>query len=281
MTVFRPVVAVAVWIGFCLALLAGCAAGPGSAVGGVQSAPLPSAPAQRVEVVTESDESEPARRARLRMELASGYFEQGQTEVALDEIKRVLLVDPNNSDAFNLRGLVFMRLGDNRQAEENFRRALSIKPNDPGTVHNLGWLMCQEAKYPLAFRFFQQALDNPNYRDIPRSFLTLGLCQARSGDRVSAERTLTRSYELDPGNPITAFNLAQLTFEKKDFARTQFLLRRINSTEQANAETLWLGARVERQLRNEDGVSQLGDQLRKRFPNSRQTRQLDRRAFDE
>ncbi|MDZ4130450.1 MAG: hypothetical protein U1E02_40725, partial [Hydrogenophaga sp.] len=40
------------------------------------------------EPVTESDEPDARKRARLRLELASGYFEQGQTTVALDEIKQ-------------------------------------------------------------------------------------------------------------------------------------------------------------------------------------------------
>ena len=68
------------------------------------------------------------RRARIRLELASGYYEEGKTEVALDELKQVLAIDPNFADAYNLRGLIYMRLGDNRQAEESFRRALAINP---------------------------------------------------------------------------------------------------------------------------------------------------------
>ena len=38
--------------------------------------------------VTEFDEPEQRKRARLRMELASGYFEQGRTDIELDEIKQ-------------------------------------------------------------------------------------------------------------------------------------------------------------------------------------------------
>ncbi len=43
------------------------------------------------DIVTESDEPESRRRARIRMELAIGYFEQGQTKVALDELKQVIV----------------------------------------------------------------------------------------------------------------------------------------------------------------------------------------------
>src|SRR5450756_1599426 len=48
-----------------------------------------------VEVVTDSDEPEFRKRARIRLELAVGYFEQGQTTIALDELKQSMAADPN------------------------------------------------------------------------------------------------------------------------------------------------------------------------------------------
>jgi len=48
-----------------------------------------------------------------------------------------------------------------------------------------------------------------------------------------------------------------------------------------NAETLWLGVRVERRLGNAEGVRQLADQLRQRFPNSPEWARYLRGAFDE
>ena len=57
-------------------------------------------------VVTPSDEPETRRRARFRLELAVNYFQNGQTAVALDEVKQALVADPSYADAFNLRGLI-------------------------------------------------------------------------------------------------------------------------------------------------------------------------------
>ena len=74
------------------------------------------------DMVTESDEPDERKRARLRVELASGYFEQGQTKVALDEIKQALNADSNYAPAYSLRGLVYMRMNENRLAEESFIR---------------------------------------------------------------------------------------------------------------------------------------------------------------
>jgi len=233
------------------------------------------------DMATPSDDSEQRRRARIRLELASGYYEEGKTEVALDELKQVLAIDPNFADAYNLRGLIYMRLGDNRQAEDSFRRALAINPRDADAAHNYGWLQCTQQRYPESERAFQQALANPIYAGRSRTLMALGVCQARAGLLADAERNLSRSYELDAANPITGYNLARILYQKGEYQRAQFYIRRLNNSELANAETLWLGIKVEQRMNDTQAMGQLSDVLRRRFPQSRERLSLDRRAFDE
>ena len=252
-----------------LALLAGCAA------------PQQQDQQTGLDVVTPSDEPENRRRARIRMELASGYFSEGKPEIALDELKQVVAIDPSLPDAYNLRGLIYMRLGDNRQAEDNFRRALALNPRDASVHHNYGWLQCQSNRHVEAQRSFDTALSNPLYPGRSKTLMAQGLCQARSGQREEAERSLARAYELDAGNPVTGYNLARLLYQRGQFERAQFYIRRLNNSELANAESLWLGIKVEQRMNDNAAMAQLSDQLRKRFPQSRERASLDRRAFDE
>jgi type IV pilus assembly protein PilF len=232
-------------------------------------------------LVTESDEPDGRRRARIRLELAVGYFEEGQTTIALDELKQALTADPNFGEAYNLRGLVYMRLNDVRLAEESFRRSIELNPGDSNVYHNFGWLMCQQGRYAEASQFFGQALANPQYGDRPKTLMIQGLCQIRAGQPAEAEVSLTRSYELDAGNPITGFNLSTLLFKRGEFVRAQFYIRRLNNSEAANAESFWLGIKVERRLDNREAVQQLAAQLRKRFGQSPEMARYDRGAFDE
>lgn len=234
-----------------------------------------------VEVVTDSDEPEARKRARIRLELAVGYFEQGQTTIALDELKQSIAADPAYGEAYSLRGLIYMRLNDFRFAETSFKKALSISPQDSNVMHNLGWLMCQQARYPEAQQLFSQALSNPQYGERAKTFRAQGLCQARAGLREEAEQSLLKAYEFDAANPITAYNLAVLLFQRGDFVRAQFYVRRLNNSELANAESLWLGVKVERRMENRDAMHQLAAQLVKRFPQSRETGAHQRGAYDE
>ncbi|HSW17369.1 MAG TPA: type IV pilus biogenesis/stability protein PilW [Ramlibacter sp.] len=233
------------------------------------------------DVVTESDETPERKRARIRMELALGYFEQGQTNVALDELKQVIAGDPTYPQAYNLRGLIYMRLNDLRLADESFRRAVALAPKDGDTLHNYGWLMCQQRRFDESFATLQRAMENPTYGGRAKTLLALGVCQARAGRTEDAERSLARAYELDAANPVTGFNLARLLYQRGELTRAQFYIRRLNNSEFANAETLWLGVKVERRVGDRVAMNQLADQLRKRYAQSPEAAAFAKGAFDE
>jgi type IV pilus assembly protein PilF len=174
-----------------------------------------------------------------------------------------------------------MRLNDTQLAEESFRRALSINPKAASVQHNFGWLLCQQSRLAESLQLFGSALSNSGYTDKAKTWMAQGLCQQKSGQTTDAEASFLRSYELDASNPITAYNLSLILFQRGDLVRAQFYVRRLNNSELANAESLWLGVKVERRLDNRDAMSQLGGQLKKRFPQSRENAAFERGAFNE
>ena len=253
------------------ALLAGCATGPGGAPIGDSK-----------DIVTASDETDASRRARVRMELAAGYFGRGQMTTALDQVKLALIADPNLGDAYNLRGLIYANLGDDKLAEESFRRALQLNSRDIDAMQNFGYYLCQKKRYAEANVQFDQAIAVPQNRDPSRTLLTKGVCLAFAGQLVEAEASLVRAYEIDPVNPSIAVNLSEVLYRRGEYERARFFIRRVNVVPAlVGAQTLWLAARIEQRLGNRAGAQDLGDQLRKRFPDSREAGSFDRGNFDE
>jgi type IV pilus assembly protein PilF len=257
--------ALAVW-------LSGCAQG----VAGLAST---GSLATHADLATESDELPFQRRARIRLELALAYFRQGQTRVALDEIKQSIAIDPANAEAYNLRGLAYQRLNDLPLASESFQRALIVNPLDPDAAHNYAWLLCHQAQYDASERFFAQAIANPMYAHAAKSWMAQGLCQLRSGETDDAEVSLSRSYELDAGHPVTGYNLAKLLFDRGEFQPAQLYISKLNKGPLANAQTLWLGIRIEQQLQHPNAVAALADQLRGRFAQSGELIAYEREAL--
>lgn len=265
------------WGWLMAALLSACAGLPASA-------PTPGqAPAgDSKDRITASDESDSSKRARVRLELAAAYFGRGQLTTALDQVKLAIIAEPNLGEAHNLRGLIYASLGDDRLAEESFRRALQINSRDADTMQNFGWYLCQKKRYAEANLQFDQALTVAQYRDGARTLLTQGVCHAYAGNLPEAERTLVRSYEADPGNPATAVNLSEVLYRMGQFERARTFIRRVNGlTDVASAQTLWLAARIEKRMGNQAGLDELGKQLRGRFADSREAGLFDKGQFNE
>jgi type IV pilus assembly protein PilF len=261
-----------------LALMVLCAAALAAAcvqtqTGGVQ---------QEASVRSAPDPADADKRASVRLELAGGYFSRGQFDTALEEIKLALAAKPDLGGAYNMRGLVYAAMGEERLADESFERALALNPRDADTMHNRGWFFCQRGRYDEADRLFEQAIAQPQYRDQARSLAAQGLCHARAGKLAPAEQKLRRAYEVDPTNPNTAYNLSEVLYRRGDYERARFYIRRINDRDElSNAQTLWLAAKIEHRAGNRGGVDVYGRQLRARFPQSPEAQALDRGRFDD
>jgi len=238
--------------------------------------------AGRGDIATSVDETDLEKRERIRLELASAYFAQGQLPTALDEVKRALQANPSSVQAYNLRGLIYASMNEPGLAEDSMRRALQISAEDGDTLQNYGWILCSQRRYPEAMVQFDAALALPQWRDMAKTLMAKGVCQARAGDLEEAEKTLTRSQQVDVSNLTAALNLAEVLYRRGDLDKAQFYIRRVNAvTEQQTAGSIWLALRIERKRGNTGGVDELGRRLRTRFPGSPPAMAYEQGQFDE
>ena len=248
--------------------IAGCANGTSSAT-------------QVPETYTESDEPESRKRATNRLKLAVLYFQDGKYNFALDEVKQAIQTDPAWFQPYWMRGLINMQTGDYALAETSFQKALSISPGSSDVKHNYGVLLCKMKRPVEARKMFDAALADTAYGQRAKSWQELANCQLANGQKGDAEVSYLRSYELDAANPVTGYNLAALLFERKELTKAQFYARRINNSDRASAESLWLGIKIERSLGIQEAQLQLEAQLRRRYGQSREALALERGAFNE
>ncbi|MDH4478934.1 MAG: type IV pilus biogenesis/stability protein PilW [Rhodoferax sp.] len=233
------------------------------------------------DLVTASDETDTRKRARIRLELAVNYFSEGKTTIALDELKQSIAVDPGLFEAHNLRGLIYMRLNEFSLADDSFRQALLLNPKAATVQHNYGLLLCQQGRMAASADMFSAALANPGYNERAKTWMIQGLCQAKAGQAQAAETSLLNAYQLDPGNPVIAYNLGVGLYKRGEYPQAQRYLARLNSSELANAESLWLGAKTAKAMGDSQSLRDLGQTLVQRFPSSKESLWLERRSFHE
>lgn len=248
------------WIGIlAAALLAGCAVQPTDGGSGVANTQV---------------DSESRQRARAFTNLAGAYFARAQYKVALDELRKAIIADNRFGPAYNIYGLIYMELAEDKLAEENFRRAIELDRSDSEARTNFGWFLCTVGRYDEGLEQFSTALRNPLYAHPEQAMANAGLCAERKGDLALAEANLLKSLKLQPDNPNTVLKLAGLHFRQDRLMESQRLLGRHAELAPPTAESLWLGVRLERKLGDRAQEAAYGLQLRKRFPNSNEAQLL-------
>ena len=213
-------------------------------------------------------------RARLHTELAAGYFEIGNYGVALQEAAEALKSEPNYVPAFNVLGLVYMELRDDKAAEANFQRALRVNPLDSDSNNNYGWFMCQRKREQESIKFFLTALRNPLYTTPDKSWVNAGVCARQAGDLVAAEDYFQKALKVRPTQPQALLQMADMAYKRGNNAEAKVYLETLRRDATPTAEFLWLALRVERKLGDREAEASLGFQLRKNFPVSREARAL-------
>lgn len=245
------------------------AAGVMATVAGCAGAPERTDYAPQTTVATDAQT-----RARLHTELASGYFELGNYGVALQEADIALKADANYAPAYNVLGLVYMELRDDRAAEQNFQHALRISPLDSDANNNYGWFLCQRKREQESVKYFLSALRNPLYTSPDRSWVNAGICSRQAGDLAAAEDYFQRALKLRPFQPQALFSLADMAYRRNNYPEAKAYLSQLQRNLTPSAEVLWLALRVERRLGDRNAEASFGFQLRKNFPDSREARAL-------
>lgn len=210
--------------------------------------------------------------AKIHTELGALYYGQLQYGVALDELKYALSMNSKYAPAYGVRGLVHMALHEDKKAEDDFERSLDLDGKDSGTRNNYGWFLCQRGREKEAMEQFMMAVKNPLYATPEKAYLNAGMCAKKYGKIVEAETFLKQALTLQPRMAEALVGMAELSFSRADYAgaKSYFLRLARNGTE-LSAGDLLLAARIERKLGDKNAEASYKLQLRKRFPESRET----------
>jgi len=249
------------------AVLAGCAGSP-------------PAPDQSLSQ-TSGDQTENQRRAHIRMQLAVGYYQQGEYKVALDEVKHALQAEPDLADAYSMAGLIYMAMNDPAQADDSFRHALRLAPDNPDFINNYGWYLCQNGRAGESIAYFDRAYGTRNYASPAKALENAGVCSLRLHKTDAALSYFLKAFQVNPSNLATSANLARIYYDRHDYKRAHFYINRVVKVEGVPADLLWLGIRIEHNYGDRASEASLATQLGRRYPDSAEYAAYQRGAFNE
>ncbi|GAM78473.1 flp pilus assembly protein tadD [Vibrio ishigakensis] len=108
--------------------------------------------------------------------LGYSHYMSGGYYLAQRITNRALKKEPGNEKALNNLALIYIALGDNRQALNIFKRNMS----EPEALNNVGYFVMLRGDPEEAIPYFQQAIDkNPSYYKVANENLERALSEVR------------------------------------------------------------------------------------------------------
>lgn len=156
--------------------------------------------------------------ARAHTNLGEVYLRQSRFVQAEQEFREALRIQPNDAVNLDNHGLALLRLGRLDEAERAFREALRAFPL-PNTRINLGLLYLRRRQLDEAEREFRNILQYGGLgRPLRAAVLNnLGIVSALKGRQEEAEQAFKEAIGLDQNNGDARGNLGKLYVEKGRF----------------------------------------------------------------
>jgi type IV pilus assembly protein PilF len=225
--------------------------------------------------VTDSTGADGRHRAEVHTALAGEYYSRGNFPVALSEVRLALKDDPTYFPAYNMQGLVYMEVHEDASARESFNQALQLSPNNAEVLNNFGWFLCLRNDTERGLEMMHRAATDNFYPTPEKAYLSAGLCLRRLGRSQEAEDQLRRAVLIRPDLIGALYNLAAITFERGALKDAEtYLLRYMRLTGAPSLEALVMGVKIARGLNDSSAEQSYLQQLRRRFPEAPEAREL-------
>ncbi|MBC7622544.1 MAG: type IV pilus biogenesis/stability protein PilW [Aeromicrobium sp.] len=212
-------------------------------------------------------------RAAIHTERAAEYYRLGSMAVALEAAKQSVAAQSSYAPAHNMLALIYMELREDSKAQASFEQAIRLAPNFSDALNNYGWFICQRLTPQRSLPYFEQAIRDPLYTTPHRAHYNAGVCARKAGDMKASEVNLRASLQRAPEFAAALYELADLSYALGRIKEADVVFSRYTkSVRDPDANGLLLGVRISRDTGDRNAEAGYLSQLRRRFPDSVQTR---------
>ena len=222
---------------------------------------------------TSSEPNEARKAAETNASLGRQYLDRRQYEVAQEKLKRAVAHDKTYAPAHTLLGVLYETLGQMDLAMEEYRLAVRYDPTDGDVNNNYAVFLCSQNKSAEADPYFQAAMQDPFYATPQVVYANAGLCSLRANSLDKAERYLRQSLEYDEKFAPALLPMAELQYQRGAYLSARAFLQRFEAVGAKDAQSLFLGYRIESALGDLATAGRYKNDLLAGFPGSTEAAQ--------
>ncbi len=156
-------------------------------------------------------------KADFHYNLAAGYFQSKNIDLAIRELVAALEIDPDHADSHYLYGFIEFGRKQFEEAATSFKHALQTRPNYYAARNHLGATYLELERWADAIATLEPLLKEPNYTTQSLVYNNLGWAYLKLGDMRLADKNLKLAVFLNPKLCNGYRNLALLAMAERDF----------------------------------------------------------------
>ncbi|MFN3712741.1 MAG: type IV pilus biogenesis/stability protein PilW [Alcanivoracaceae bacterium] len=202
------------------------------------------------------------------------YLQMDKPSEARRHISRALEHNPRSAEAHNAMALLYKYEGDNKRAEDHFRRALRFDRNYSLARNNYGALLMQQRRFNEALNQFSAAADDPSYDRRAIAFENKGRALATLDRFDEALDAFNTSLRLDSRAPEPLLEVAWIHFRRDQLRVADNLYRRyVERVGSQPPRGLWLGIQLAAKQNDADRLGSFELALQQLYPGSPEHRE--------
>jgi len=208
--------------------------------------------------------------AVINVQLAAGYIQRGEWEVAKNKLEKAIKLDKEYVPAYTTMAVLMSMINKPLEAENYYLEALDLAPKNPELQNNYGTFLCKNGKYKEAFEQFEKAINNAFYDTPEVAHANYGYCllQSSKPDYKKTEEHLRFALKANPKLVSALLAMAELGIDTRQYLMARAYTQRYHALVKANAHSLWVQIQAEYALGDKEYFLQLSKKLIKRFPQS-------------
>lgn len=207
---------------------------------------------------------------RLHIQLAQGYVDKKNRESARHHIRKAMEIDKNSADVFNALALVYQLEGENKLAEETYKKAIAKKKNFSAAQNNYGVFLFGIKRYEDALVQFENAASNLDFDGRAEALVNVGRCALSLGNTARAKAAFEHASILSRGMPDPLIELADIYYVEQNYPKAKEYLDRYMSLGVQTSRSLLMAIRLERMYGNKDKEASYVLLLKNRYPYSKE-----------
>lgn len=204
------------------------------------------------------------------VQLGLGYMAKGDIQRAKRKLLMALQQAPNSPVAYDAMAFFQERVGNKKQADYYFQRAMTLAPGKGAQLNNYGTFLCRQGQFKQAEQYFMQAIKDPNYLNSPEAYENAGLCATAIPNLAQAKKYFKKALEQDPRRATSLLELAEIAFKENNYKSAQTYLLSYSKVAPATAPSVWLSYRLAKRTGQGLQLNRLAMQLKSKFANSRE-----------